>query len=215
MRLILLGPPGAGKGTQAVGLAARYGVPHIATGDLLRAAVKNQTGIGLRAKSYMDMGELVPDEVVLELLRARLSEPDAAAGFLLDGFPRTVPQADALDASLSEIGAPLDVVVDLEVPDAEIVERLSARWSCPACARIFNLKSSPPRTSGTCDDDGEVLFQRSDDTPGVIWKRLEVFHRQTAPLIASYEAWGLLRRVDGTGDTAEVQERIAKELDAG
>lgn len=215
MRLILLGPPGAGKGTQAVGLAARYGVPHIATGDLLRSAVKNRTEIGLRAKSYMDAGELVPDEVVLDLLRARLSEADAVTGFLLDGFPRTVGQADALDAILREIGAPLDAVVDLEVPDAEIVERLSARWSCPTCSRIYNTKSSPPRAAGVCDDDGSSLTRRSDDNPAVIENRLEVFHRQTAPLKASYEAWGLLRRVDGTGDTTEVQERIAKELDAG
>lgn len=215
MRLILLGPPGAGKGTQAVRITARLHVPHVATGDLLRAAVKNQTNIGQRAKAYMDRGELVPDDVVLDLLRERLSQPDATAGFLLDGFPRTIAQADALDVILREAGAPLDAVISLEVPDGEIVRRLVARWSCPSCSRVYNAQSSPPRRAGVCDADGTGLVQRDDDTAAVITKRLEVFHRQTAPLIASYEAWGLLRHVDGSGDAGEVEERISKELDAG
>src|SRR5438128_968034 len=203
MRLILLGPPGAGKGTQAVRLAERYGVPHVATGDLLRFAVKWQTEIGLRAQSYMEAGELVPDEIVLELLRTRLSEPDAQKGFVMDGFPRNPAQADALDQILTEVGSHLDAVVSLEVDDEIIVERLSARWSCPTCGRTY-------KESGECPVDHTQLFQRNDDKPEVIRHRLGVFHAQTQPLIAYYEARGLLGHIDGVGSLDEVEERIAK-----
>jgi adenylate kinase len=211
MRFILLGPPGAGKGTQAVRLAERFNVPHVATGDLLRFAVEWQTEIGKRAKSYMDDGELVPDELVLELLRTRLSRGDASDGFVLDGFPRNVPQADALEAILNEIGHTLDAIVSLEVPDELIVQRLSSRWSCPTCGRTFNRA---PDQGGTCPYDEMKLFQRSDDRPEVIRKRLNVFHAQTAPLIKYYEDRGLLVHVDGVGTLDEVEERIAKALEA-
>ena len=211
MRFILLGPPGAGKGTQAVRLAERFQVPHVATGDLLRFAVEWQTEIGKRAKSYMDDGELVPDEIVLELLRARLSRGDTSDGFVLDGFPRNVPQADALEGILNETGHALDTVVSLEVPDELIVQRLSSRWSCATCGRTFNR---PPDQGGTCPYDEMPLFQRTDDRPEVIRKRLFVFHMQTAPLIEYYEDRGLLAHVDGVGSLDEVEERIAKALEA-
>jgi len=211
MRFILLGPPGAGKGTQAVRLAERFAVPHVATGDLLRFAVEWQTEIGKRAKSYMDDGELVPDEIVLELLRARLSRGDTSDGFVLDGFPRNVAQADALEGILNETGHTLDTVVSLEVPDELIVQRLSSRWSCATCGRTFNR---PPDQGGTCPYDEMPLFQRTDDRPEVIRKRLFVFHMQTAPLIEYYEDRGLLAHVDGVGSLDEVEERIAKALEA-
>jgi len=206
MRLILLGPPGAGKGTQAVRIAERLGVPHIATGDLLRFAVAWETEIGMRAKSYMDEGELVPDEIVLELLRARLLEDDASKGFVMDGFPRTPGQADALEANLAEIGHKLDEVISLEVPDEMIVQRLGSRWSCPTCGRAYNR---PADNGGVCDREGMKLFQRPDDRPEVIRKRLLVFHAQTAPLIEYYEERGLLVHVSGVGTLEQVEERIA------
>ena len=210
MRLILLGPPGAGKGTQAVRLAERFGVPHVATGDLLRFAVKWETEIGMRAQSYMEAGELVPDEIVLELLKIRLSQPDAAEGFLMDGFPRNVAQADALEENLAEIDHELDAVVSLEVSDEVIVGRLSSRWSCPTCGRTYTFPQGSPTD---CPRDGMTLFQRMDDKPDVIRKRLQVFHAQTAPLIQYYESRGLLTRVDGLGEVAEVEARIAKSLE--
>ncbi|HVL32148.1 MAG TPA: adenylate kinase [Actinomycetota bacterium] len=205
MRIILLGPPGVGKGTQGVRLCERLGIPHIATGDLLRFAVKWQTEIGNRAKRYMDAGELVPDEIVLELLRTRLSQPDALDGFVLDGFPRNPAQADALGEILDELGHKLNGVVSLEVPDDEIVERLSARASCPTCGRTFTIKGGEPEV---CDVDGERLFQRDDDRPEVIRKRLQVFHQQTSPLVEYYEKQGLLVRVNGVGDVDEIQARM-------
>ena len=211
MRLILLGPPGAGKGTQAIRLAERFDVPHVATGDLLRFAVDWETEIGMRAKSYMDDGELVPDEIVLELLRTRLSRNDAEQGFVLDGFPRNTAQADALDQILTEIGHNLDAVVSLEVQDEVIVERISSRWSCGTCGRTFNR---PAGEGGTCPNDGMRLFQRRDDRPEVVRKRLQVFHGQTAPLISYYEKRGLLVHVDGVGTLEEVEERIVKALEA-
>jgi adenylate kinase len=205
MRLILLGPPGAGKGTQAVRLAERFAVPHVATGDLLRFAVKWQTEIGLRAQSYMEAGELVPDEIVLELLRRRLSEPDAQQGFVMDGYPRNPAQANALEEILTEVGSTLDAVVSLEVDDEIIVERLSARWSCPTCGRTY-------KEPGACRVDSTPLFQRDDDKPEVIRHRLKIFHAQTQPLIAYYETRGLLVHVDGVGSLDEVEERIAKAM---
>ena len=184
MRIVLLGPPGAGKGTQAVRLAETYAVPHVSTGDILRFVVAWETEIGKRAKSYMDEGELVPDELVLELLRIRLAQEDAASGFVMDGFPRTLPQAEALDKILAEIGQRIDGVIYLEVPDELIVLRLSARASCPTCGRTYNLLASPPKADMRCDRDASPLFQRDDDRPEVIQQRLNVFKRQTHPLIA-------------------------------
>jgi len=184
VRIVLLGPPGAGKGTQAVRLAETYAVPHVSTGDILRFVVAWETEIGKRAKSYMDEGELVPDELVLELLRIRLAQEDAASGFVMDGFPRTLPQAEALDKILAEIGQRIDGVIYLEVPDELIVLRLSARASCPTCGRTYNLLASPPKEDMRCDRDASPLFQRDDDRPEVIQQRLNVFKRQTHPLIA-------------------------------
>lgn len=215
MRIVLLGPPGAGKGTQAVRLAERYEVPHVSTGDILRFVVAWKTDIGMRAKSYMDEGELVPDELVLELLRIRLAQDDARnSGFVLDGFPRTLPQAEDLDKILAEIGQKMDVVLDLQVPHELIVLRLSARASCPTCGRTYNLLGGPPKDDMKCDRDGAPLFQRDDDSPAVIQQRLGVFERQTRPLVRYYEDRGLLRVVDGVGSQDEVLERMVKEIES-
>lgn len=214
MRIVLLGPPGAGKGTQAVRLAERYEVPHVSTGDILRFVVAWGTEIGQRAKSYMDEGELVPDELVLELLRIRLAQEDAQAGFVMDGFPRTLPQAEALDKILAEIGQAIDGVLYLEVPDELIVLRLSARASCPTCGRTYNLLASPPKEDLRCNRDGSPLFQRDDDRPEVIQQRLGVFKRQTYPLIKYYADRGMLRTVQGVGSEDEVLERMVEDLGA-
>ena len=212
MRIVLLGPPGAGKGTQAVRLAAHFGVPHVSTGDILRFVVAWKTEIGLQAKQYMDDGELVPDHLVLELLKIRLKADDAQNGFVMDGFPRTLQQAEDLDKLLAEIGQAIDVVVNFDVPDELIVLRLSARASCHTCGRTYNLLASPPREDMTCDRDGTLLFQRDDDRPEVIQNRLAVFRRQTFPLIKYYEERGLLRRVLGEGSEDEVTEKIVAEI---
>jgi adenylate kinase len=213
VRIVLLGPPGAGKGTQAVRLAEHYAVPHVASGDILRFVVAWQTDIGLRAKSYMDAGKLVPDELVLELLRIRLALEDARQGFVLDGFPRTLPQAEALDQILDEIGQHMDAVIYMDVPDELIVLRLSARASCPTCGRTYNLLASPPRDEGKCDRDGTPLFQREDDRPEVILDRLEVFRVQTMPLIKFYDDKGILGTVPGIGDKDEVLAALIAEID--
>lgn len=210
MRLILLGPPGAGKGTQAVRLAERCGVPHVATGDLLRFAVKWETEIGLRAKKYMEAGELVPDEIVLELIKIRLSQSDAAHGFVFDGFPRNIAQAEALEASLEEIGQHIDHAVALEVSDDVIVHRLSARASCPSCGRTYTLRNGKPER---CVSDRSKLFQRVDDKPDVIRRRLEIYHADTAPLIDFYKLKGCLVEVDGIGSLPEIEARIAKAVE--
>lgn len=211
MRLILLGPPGAGKGTQATRLAHRFGCPHVATGDLLRDAVRHQTPTGVRAKTFMDSGELVPDEVVLDLLLERLTQADAADGFILDGFPRNPAQAELLDEALAKVGHRIEAVVSVEVADEVIIGRLSARATCPQCHRTFVLHDGLP---ATCSVDGTTLVERTDDKPEVITRRLGIFHAQTRPLVAHYEGKGLLVRVDGVGELDEVEERIAKALEA-
>jgi adenylate kinase len=213
VRIVLLGPPGAGKGTQAVRLAERYEVPHVSTGDILRFVVAWETDIGQRAKSYMDEGELVPDDLVLELLKIRLAQSDARVGFVMDGFPRTLPQAEALDKILAEIGQRIDGVLYLEVPDELIVLRLSARASCRTCGRTYNLLASPPKEDMKCDRDGSQLFQRDDDRPEVIHQRLGVFKRQTHPLIKYYEDRGILRTVQGAGSEEEVLERMVEQME--
>lgn len=212
MRIVLLGPPGAGKGTQAALLAGRYGVPHVSSGDLLRFAVVWETQIGLRAREYMENGELVPDEIVLELLKLRLEQPDAREGFVLDGFPRTLPQAEALDKILAEIGQAIDVVVHFDVPDELIVFRLASRWSCPTCGRTYNMLAGPPKDDNRCDRDGTALFQRRDDRPEVIANRLAVYRRQTEPLVKYYEERGLLVVTDGIGSEDEVLESLVAKI---
>lgn len=213
MRIVLLGPPGAGKGTQAVRLADHYSVPHVSTGDILRFAVAWQTEIGTRAKSFMDDGELVPDEIVLELLKIRLAQEDAREGFVMDGFPRTLAQAASLDVILKEIDHAIDGVLYISVPDELIVLRLSARASCQTCGRTYNLLASPPREDMVCDRDGSKLVQRDDDRPEVIQHRLNVFKRQTYPLIQYYQERSMLRTIEGAGSEDEVLERMVSELE--
>ncbi len=214
MRLILLGPPGAGKGTQAKRLIERYGIPQISTGDILRAAVREGTELGRKAKQYMDAGQLVPDEVVIGIIRERLKEADCAKGFILDGFPRTVPQAEALKSVLAELGQALDHVVSIEVPDEDLVERLTGRRTCRSCGAMYHIKFSPPKQEGICDRCGGELYQRDDDREETIRARLKVYHEQTAPLVEFYEREGLLRRIDGVGSVDEIYRRILGVLEA-
>jgi adenylate kinase len=204
VRVILLGPPGAGKGTQAVRIAEVFGIPHISTGDILRANVREGTTLGLEAKGFMDAGDLVPDEVIIGMVGDRLTEPDAAKGFLFDGFPRTVPQAVALEELLVGRETPLDVVLRLAVAKDEVVERLTGRRTCSRCGRIFHLRFDPPTEDDRCDDCGGELQQREDDTEDVVLNRLEVYASQTEPLEHFYWERGLLRDVEATGTPDEV-----------
>lgn len=214
MKLILLGPPGAGKGTQAKQLIDRFGIPQISTGDILRAAVKEGTPMGVKAKSCMDAGALVPDEVVVGIVRERLQKPDCGAGFILDGFPRTVPQADALKANLAELGKELDAVISLEVDNEALIERLTGRRTCRNCGRGYHVKFDPPKVEGVCDACGGELFQRDDDQETTIRKRLDVYEQQTAPLVEYYQQAGLLAAIDGMQEMATVQEDILAALKA-
>jgi adenylate kinase len=207
MRLIFIGPPGAGKGTQAAAIVARYGIPHISTGDMFRAAVKAGTRLGQEADRYMKAGQLVPDEVTIGMLRERIAEPDAAEGFLLDGFPRTEPQASALEAALTADRVRLDHVLVLEVPDGLIEERIVGRRSDPVTGEIYHLKYNPP-PAGIADR----LVHRKDDTEEACRARLAAYHAQTAPVIPFYEARGLVRRVNGVGSTDEITRRILAAL---
>jgi adenylate kinase len=204
VRVILLGPPGAGKGTQAVRIAESFSIPHISTGDILRANVKAGTPLGTEAKSYMDAGDLVPDEVIIGMVGSRLDEDDAANGFLFDGFPRTVPQANALEELLIGRETPLDVVLRLAVAKDEVVNRLTGRRTCSGCGRIFHLLYDPPSAEGRCDDCGGELTQRDDDTEDVVLNRLEVYAAQTEPLEHFYWERGLLRDVAAVGTMDEV-----------
>lgn len=210
MHIILLGPPGAGKGTQAVLLAKQEGIPHISTGDILRAAKSAGTPLGKMAAQYMDRGDLVPDDVVIGLVKERLQQPDCRKGFIFDGFPRTVPQADALGRALAETGLPLTAVISIEVPDAVLVDRAVGRRSCPQCGEIYHLTSKPPKVAGICDHDGATLVQRADDAPEVVENRLRRYHEQTAPLISYYRAKGLLQTIDGTRAMGAVTADIRK-----
>ena len=207
LNLILLGPPGAGKGTQAELLTAEFPLAYIATGDMLRAAVAAGTPLGREAKQYLESGELVPDEVIISVILERLQEDDAADGFLLDGFPRTVPQAEALGQALEDLGRRLTAVLLIEAPDEEIVRRLSGR-RISASGRVYHVEFDPPVEEGVDDVDGSPLLQREDDKPETIRRRLEVFHVQTAPLVAYYDDLGLLRRFDGTLTPQEVHDHI-------
>jgi adenylate kinase len=207
MRVIMLGPPGAGKGTQATRIAAAYGIPHISTGDIFRANVKGGTELGREAKGYMDKGDLVPDGVVIGMVQDRLTEDDCLSGFNLDGFPRTVPQAQALEEFLAEHERPIDVVLRLAVDESEIVKRLTGRRTCRECGAIFHVEDNPPATPGVCDVCGGELYQRDDDTEEVVMNRLEVYHRQTEPLEFFYWQRGLLRDVEAVGEVDEVTRR--------
>ncbi len=208
MRLLFLGPPGAGKGTQARELAAELGVPQVATGDMLREALAQKTPLGLEAKRYMDAGALVPDEVVIGLIAERLREPDAERGFILDGFPRTIPQAEGLDRLLEDLGQGLDRVVYFDVSEPELRRRLTGRRSCPGCQATFHLVSAPPRVEGRCDRCGSELVQRADDREAPVRKRLEVYARQTAPLLDYYRDRHLLVSVTGEGDITAIRRAI-------
>jgi len=214
MRLILLGPPGSGKGTQAAKLAQTFCVPQISTGDLLREERAGATALGKQAAACMDRGELVPDDLGLQILQVRVSKPDCDKGFLLDGFPRTVPQAEALSAILEALGVQLEAVVDIEVPDGEIESRITGRRSCPVCAAIYHVVTQPPKTDGTCDRCGGALTQRSDDSAETVRNRLRVYHEQTQPLIEFYRATGCLHEIDGVGDPAAIAASIREALGA-
>lgn len=208
MRLVFLGPPGAGKGTQARRLADRYGIPQVATGDILREAIASGSELGQRARAYVERGELVPDEVMLAVVEERLRRADAQRGFILDGFPRTVAQAEGLDRLLRRLGWRLDAVVLFEVPEEALVRRLAGRWTCPACGRVFHDVYNPPSTPGVCDADSTRLVQREDDRPETVRRRLAVYAEQTAPLVEYYRARGLLHRVDGSRDPEAVTDAI-------
>ncbi len=212
MKLVLLGPPGAGKGTQAAMLVKKFAIPQISTGDMLRTAVSGQTPMGIKAKGYMDAGDLVPDEVVVGIVRERLQQVDCATGFILDGFPRTVPQADALKLNLVELSKELDAVISLDVDIDSLVERLTGRRSCGDCGKGFHLKFDPPGADGKCDVCSGELKQRADDQEETIRKRMAVYHQQTAPLEDYYRQAGLLIAVDGMAEITSVQQQILMAL---
>jgi adenylate kinase len=202
--LVLLGPPGAGKGTQAERLEEELKLPHVASGDLFRENLRNETELGLLAKTYMDKGDLVPDDVTIAMVRERLQRPDCDRGAILDGFPRTQPQAESLDRMLADMGRQLDGVLYIAVPDEELVRRLSGRWICRQCQAPYHTLFSPPASEGVCDACGGVLYQRDDDKPETVRARLKVYHQQTSPLIDYYRRTGLLVEVDGAGDIETV-----------
>ena len=210
--LVLLGPPGSGKGTQAKELSARLRVPHISTGDMLREAVREGTELGLKAKAVMDRGELVPDELLTGLVRERLSKADCIGGFILDGFPRTLTQAETLDAVLRELDKGSVMALEIDVPDESIVSRLGDRRSCPSCGAVYNLVSSPPIKAGVCNSCDIELVLRDDDKPDTIRERLRVYHEKTAPLSGWFERRGALRRVQGTGSPSEVLAGLERAL---
>ena len=198
MKIIMLGAPGAGKGTQAKQIADKYSIPHISTGDIFRANIKNGTDLGKKAKEYMDQGLLVPDELTCDLVMDRIQQDDCKNGFVLDGFPRTIPQAEALDAALTKIGEKMDYAIDVDVPDENIVSRMSGRRACLDCGATYHIVSLPPKTEGKCDHCSSDLVLRDDDKPETVQKRLTVYHEQTQPLIDYYKNQGILKSVDGT-----------------
>jgi len=208
LNLILFGPPGAGKGTQADRLRQDFGLPFISTGDMLRLNVKNGTELGREAQRYMDAGDLVPDELIVKMAAARLQEEDAQDGFIVDGFPRTLAQAEALDRQLSELGRRVTAALLIIVPDEEVVRRLSGRRVCVKAGHNYHIEFDPPKHEGICDQDGSRLIQRDDDEPEVIRNRLRVYHEKTAPLESYYDGKGLMRRIDGTREPADVHDHI-------
>jgi len=213
VRLVFLGAPGAGKGTQAKKLVEKYGIPQISTGDLLRAAVAQGTPLGKEAKSYMDRGELVPDQVVLGMVKERISQDDCKKGFILDGFPRNVAQAEALDKMLAEMNIPLDLALNVDVPFEDLMKRLTGRRTCKSCGQMYNIYYSPSKVEGKCDKCGGELFQRDDDKEETIKKRLDVYRAQTEPLIDYYSKKGILKNVSGTGSIDEIFNSICAILE--
>lgn len=208
MKIIMLGAPGAGKGTQAKMLAAKYNIPHISTGDIFRANIKNGTPLGEKAKVYMDKGLLVPDELVVDLVIDRFKNPDCEKGYILDGFPRTIPQAKALTEALEKIGEKVDFAINVEVPDENIIRRMSGRRACVGCGATYHIKYNPTKVENICDACGKELILRDDDKPETVEKRLNVYHEQTQPLIAYYTEQGILKEVDGTVDMNVVFDAI-------
>jgi adenylate kinase len=208
LNLILFGPPGSGKGTQAERLRKDFQLPYIATGDMLRGHVKEGTELGRQAKSYMDAGDLVPDELILAMTKDRLAQEDAQDGFILDGFPRTAEQAEALEEQLRSLGRRTTAVLLLEVPDEDVIKRLSGRRVCVKAGHNYHVEFDPPKHEGVCDQDGSRLIQRDDDKPEVIENRLRVYHEKTKPVIGYYDEKGLLRRIDGTRDPSDVHDHI-------
>ena len=212
MKVVMLGAPGAGKGTQAKKIAAKYSIPHISTGDIFRANIKNGTELGKKAKTYMDQGLLVPDELVVDLVVDRVNQEDCANGYVLDGFPRTIPQAEALTKALAGQGQKLDYAIDVDVQDENIVRRMGGRRACVGCGATYHLEYAPPKQEGICDTCGGELILRDDDKPETVTKRLGVYHEQTQPLIDYYTNAGILKRVDGTVDIDEVFQAITEIL---
>ena len=212
MRIIMLGAPGAGKGTQAKKIAEKYSIPHISTGDIFRANIKNGTELGKKAKTYMDQGLLVPDELTCDLVMDRIQQDDCKNGFVLDGFPRTIPQAEALDAALKKISQTMDYAIDVDVPDENIISRMSGRRACLNCGATYHIVNIPTKKPGICDRCGEPVVLRDDDKPETVEKRLHVYHDQTQPLIDYYTEAGILKEVDGTIDINDVFAEIVKIL---
>lgn len=212
MKIIMLGAPGAGKGTQAKKIAAKYGIPHISTGDIFRANIKNGTELGKKAKTYMDQGLLVPDELVVDLVVDRVGQEDAKNGYVLDGFPRTIPQAEALDKALAGLGEKVDYAIDVDVPDENIVRRMGGRRACVGCGATYHMEYAPTKVEGICDTCGKELILRDDDKPETVLKRLGVYHEQTQPLIDYYSKKGVLAEVDGTQSMDDVFNAIVNVL---
>lgn len=214
MNIIMLGAPGAGKGTQAIQLADKYQIPHISTGDIFRANIKQGTELGKKAKTYMDQGLLVPDELVCELVVDRLQKDDCTKGFILDGFPRTIPQAEALTEALDKVGSKIEYAINVDVPDENIVERMSGRRACVGCGATYHVVNAPTKVDGVCDKCGEAITLRDDDKPETVQKRLEVYHEQTQPLIDFYDEKGVVKTIDGTQPMDQVFHAIVEILGA-
>lgn len=212
MKIIMLGAPGAGKGTQAKMIAEKYKVPHVSTGDIFRANIKNGTELGMEAKKYMDQGQLVPDELTVKILLDRVAQEDCANGYVLDGFPRTIPQAKVLDEALSKLGESIDYAINVDVPDENIVRRMSGRRACVTCGATYHIEHIPPKKEGVCDTCGSALILRDDDKPETVLNRLKVYHDQTQPLIDFYTEKGVLKTVDGTVDMKDVFAAIVSIL---
>ncbi|PTG55677.1 adenylate kinase [Staphylococcus chromogenes] len=214
MNIILMGLPGAGKGTQASEIIKKYPIPHISTGDMFRKAIKDETELGKEAKSYMDRGELVPDEVTVGIVKERISEDDAKKGFLLDGFPRTIEQAEALNSILKDLGREIDAVVNIDVPEEELMNRLTGRRICEICGTTYHLVFNPPKVEGVCDLEGGKLYQREDDNPETVANRLDVNIKQCKPILDFYSQKGVLKNIDGSKNINEVTEDVIRILES-